>query len=160
MDYDFLDFFVGAKIFEITWFEFVPLGFTTYSEQAESLPQLLIGLKDFKWENLKDFDAHLSLFYKFDILHAKFYSVTYPQFCDVDLASFITSRKAVSCGYQNSTHISIAPLHTIDPFWSISPLTLFAPKLNGPQPYFTLSLSDILFPAKKQVPTSVDDEAD
>ena len=64
--------YVDSKIFEITWFEFMPLAVQTYTEQPESLPDLIMN---FDLNNILDALAYFRLFYYVDFLHFKMYHV-------------------------------------------------------------------------------------
>lgn len=103
VNYDILNEFIGSQIIEVTWFEVMPLAIQTYTEQAESLPEMILN---FDFKNMFDFLAYVRLFYYFDFLSLKLYHVQYPQFCSVDLLTLIETKKFIECGYGDMTSLS------------------------------------------------------
>lgn len=139
-DFNLLDNVVDSRILEMTWFEFMPLAVQTYTEQAESLPNLIMN---FDMHNILEAMAYVRLFYSLDFVHFKVYHVQYPNFCTIDIPTLILQRQIINCGIGNDTQ-RIAPVHNEDPNINYSLMKFLLPQFQGKHEVFSVYLQDLL----------------
>ena len=107
------DVFVHSNILEAVWFDYQPLTAHSFIQEPTDLWGFINWLKDGSFEDLI---GHLSLGYYFDAFAFKTFTLEYPTYCTVDLATLIGKGDYISCGY-NGNKARIAPMYVQDPNW-------------------------------------------
>ena len=103
LDINLDDIFVQSQIFEFTWFEVQPMVLSFFIEQPESLLEMYNKFMK------EDLDGSLTIGYLVDAISLKMYTVKYPTYCTIDIASLITKGEYISCGMKGDDH-RVVPL--------------------------------------------------